>query len=227
MKQFWSNISIVKIIIGCTIALTQIGCVTENIEGNRYYIDANSRKYMIDTTITSFTMVNNNGKTEKFKLDKYISLEVPKQWYYYFEPFFGGGQLSGKAYAETIGVSFKSELYEYNFGYCITGSIFETKMNVDWRPVVFDREKNNVVESNSLEFNLISKKVTSYFKPKVTLHNQLEVQTVTYKDVIEINYSGMEKHIIPETPRIAYFAGKYGLIKLVKQDGTVLERVKE
>ncbi len=89
-----------------------------------FYLSDEARRYMIDTTIRSFHMVDNLGMTEAFYMDEWI-------WYRTHHYFSEWGS-DGDAYGEAFGVAYLSSVNDYAFMFVLRAQVGYTEMEIEW-----------------------------------------------------------------------------------------------
>jgi len=158
----------------------------EDITGTFYFSDE-ARKYQIDTTITSFKMIDNHGITDEFVMDKY-------NWYqthHYFSQWGTHGDASG----ETYGIAYNSVLNSYMFMYVLRADVDYTSLEIEWN------QKDHFV------YDFSSRKVISGIVPLVSFYDSLLVRGVWFRNIIDIDYSGKVNEIDKDTPVRTYISG--------------------
>lgn len=197
----------------------------ENLQGKRFTISSEAKKYFIDTTSSSITMKDNVGFNETFYTEKstFKFAQVPQ--YHYIEYIIGSGNYTGAFTAEKFGITYKSLLNNYYFRYLITSEV-ENQLEICWSEDSYNFSKREYEDNNRFVYNFKTKKVTSKLKPLVVFHDSIIVSDIKYKNIIEIDYSKIKNKINENTPLKIYFASKAGLIKYVPQEGIVVERIK-
>lgn len=176
-----------------------------DIEGT-FYISDEAKKYQIDTTIISFKMIDNYGITDEFYMNNI--------WYnthHYFDEW----GINDKAYGETFGVAYHSIINNYFFMYVLRADVEFTNLEIEWN------------QKDIMVYNFSSKKVTSDIKPKILFYDSLIVRDISYKNIIEIDYSNNLSEIDLYTPIKSYISGDKGLIKFIRRDNIVFERIEE
>lgn len=178
-----------------------IGSCTPDEPIGVFNLSQKAQKYKIDSTITSFQMIDYNGITEQFYRNNYIS--------YYHEPWEGG-------FFEIYSVEYKSVLNNYNFGIDLRADDISNSLHINWN------------YNNYLDYNFETAEIFGEpTKPSITFYNSTQVQNVTYYDIIEIDYTNNINEIDDKTPVKTYISGTKGLIKLIRKDGNILERVSD
>lgn len=180
-----------------------VGCGGENPEGVYYFSD-DARNYQFDT-VNSFKMIDNHGITEQFYVDNY-------SWYprHYFFDQFGG------MYCETFGIAYHSALNDFFFFYLIRAEIDYTGLRVEWN------------QKDALIYNFNEKKITSTaIVPAIQFYDSLLVRDVIYSHIIEIDYTDNIDLIDENTPVKTYISGDKGLIKFIRKDEIIAERIPE
>ncbi len=61
--------------------------------------------------------------------------------------------------------------------------------------------------------------------PEILFYDSLTVKGVTYRNMIEIDYSGKINEIDDFTPVKTFISGEKGLVKFIRKDGITLERI--
>jgi hypothetical protein len=181
-----------------------LGCWGDKIEGTFYFSDE-ARLYQIDTTICSFKMIDNNGITEQFYMDRNI-------WYTTHHYFMEWG-VDGKAFGETFGVAYISVLNDFFFMYVLRADIKDTDLEIEWN------------QRDRFVYNFGTKKVTDGIAPKIKFYDNLIVKGVSYNRIIEVDYTGKENLIDLHTPVKTFISGEVGLIKFIRKDNVVFERI--
>ncbi|MFA6403330.1 MAG: hypothetical protein WCX31_17160 [Salinivirgaceae bacterium] len=179
-----------------------LACIDE-VEGT-FYISDEALKYQIDTTITSFQMQDNFGITEGFYLDQNI-------WYATHHYFSQVG--NGATYIETFGVNYYSVLGNYSFMFVLRAQVEYTQMEIEWN------------QTDRISYNFNSKKVESGLKANISFFDSLSVRNHTYYRIIEVDFSTIANQIGPDTPLKIFISGNDGLIKFIRKEGIVVERI--
>ena len=183
-------------------AIILSGC-GEPLEGT-FNICDDAKKFMVDTTITSFNFVDNYSITESFYLHNRTWYE--QHLYYY---------ISGEAYFQHFGAAYSSTLNDYFFMVTMRADEEDTYMEIEWN----QRER--------FGYYFLQNKIEATPKPSMEFLDSLVVQEFTYYDVIKIDYSPVASQKDPLTPMVTYFAAKYGLIRFDVNDSIWLERVNQ
>uniref|UniRef100_UPI0032169DAA hypothetical protein n=1 Tax=uncultured Draconibacterium sp. TaxID=1573823 RepID=UPI0032169DAA len=168
-----------------------------------FYLTDEAKRYQIDTTITSFNMVDNYGITEEFYVDESI-------WYtthHYFSNY-GNGITD-----ETFGIAYFSSLNDYSFMFVLRADIEDTDLEVEWN------------QKDRLVYNFGTQEVESEIMGEVSFYDTLTVKGVKYENIIEIDYSKVKNKIDTDTPVKTYISGDKGLIKFIRKDNITMERV--
>jgi hypothetical protein len=196
-KPFLSIISIFLF----PIVFIFVGCGGEDLDGV-YYISDEAVAYQFDT-LDSFKMIDNHGITEQFYVDDFI-------WYpthHQFEQFNG-------IFLETFGIAYHSVLNDYFFFYLLRGEIDYTALRVEWN------------QKDVLIYNFDEHKITSTgIIPTIQFYDSLLIGGLKYNDIIEIDYTGNMDYIDANTPVKTYISGEKGLIKFIRKDGIIYERI--
>jgi len=179
-------------------------CGGDDLEGT-YYLSDEAREYMIDTTVTSFRMVDNHGLTDEFYLDGYI--------WYTLHHYFSEWGTEGDAFGETFGVAYMSSVNDYSFMFVLRANVGYTELDVEWN------------QRDRLTYNFKSGKVTYGVVPGIMFYDTMSVKGITYSNIIEIDYSGRVTEIDDNTPVKTYISGEKGLIKFIRKDNIVFERI--
>jgi len=172
--------------------------------GGLFYISDEARKYQADTTVISFKMADNFGITEEFYMDNY--------WYtphHYFTEWGNGGD----AYGETYGIAYRSVLNDYFFMLVLRAGVGYTDLEVEWN------------QNAQMVYNFSTGKVTTGLIPEILFYDSLVVMDVVYNNIIEIDYTGKINDIDENTPVKTYISGDKGLIKFIRKDGVITERI--
>lgn len=170
-----------------------------------FYISDEARKYEIDTSIYSFKMIDNYGITEEFYMDKNI--------WYTTHHYFSEWGTDGDAFGETFGVAYNSILNNYFFMFVLRADVENTDLEIEWN------------QRDRFVYNLEKKIFTDGVVPEISFYDSLVVRDITYKNIIEIDYSKVKNKIDINTPVKTYISGEKGLIKLVRIDNNILERI--
>jgi hypothetical protein len=226
MKHFQLNKQLILFVLTGLLSLIFTACEVEDINGKYYYIDESVHKYLPDTAQNHIDFVDNMLIKEHFIVERDYFFNTEEPFFLYHRNFFGAGDISGIAYAETFSISYKSVLNNYHFRYRMTGNYGnETTLEVKWCEDSEYLYKDEYKDNNRLEYNFSTKKVTSKVKPKIRFYDSLIVSNKTYFDIIEIDYSSIKNKINNNTPIKIIFAGKAGIIKYMPVEGVELERV--
>lgn len=186
------------IINGLTMFFFIVSCTPDEPEGI-FNLSEEAQKYKIDTTITSFQMVDNNGITEQFYLNNHNS--------YYHEPWENG-------FLEIYSIEYSSVLNNYNFDVNLRADDISSTLTITWN--YFDY------------FGYDFKDTAIYGEPTlpiVKFYESIQIQNTTYFDIIEIDYANKINKIGDKTPVKTYISGTKGLIKIIRKDGIILERI--
>lgn len=198
----------------------------ENIEGNKYYMVDDVRKYMVDTTQTNFDMTDNNQITETFYIDRSGFNYSDRPYYHYLSSFQSIGYRQGRAFAENFNIAYKSSFSGYDFKFELTGWMDNvTILIVKWGENKVESGKREWSENDYwFVYDFAQKKITSKIKPQIVFHDSMTLKNKTYYDIIEIDFSKLSKTKRENAPLKIYFAGKVGLIKFVPFDNVELIR---
>ncbi len=187
-----------SIIKGLFVFSLIIGCTKDEPKGV-FDLSKAAQKYKIDTTITSFKMVDNNGITEQFYLYGHNS--------YYQEPWDNG-------FFEFYGVNYNSTLNNYYLDIDLRADDISSTLYVSWN------------YNDYLYYDFRYKETSGgSTAPVLKFYDSIQVRDIEYFDIIEVDYTDKIDKIDESTPVKTYISGKKGLIKLVRKDGNVLERI--
>lgn len=147
-------------------------------DGGTFYLSEESKAYMIDTTITSFEMVDSNGMTEGF----YIPQDPFETQHHYFNDY-GNGIIE-----ESFNVQYNSTLNYYIFDFLLRAIDDSTFLNIEWN------------QKDRFDYNLRTGEIEYGIAPKLSFHDSLTVRGVEYKDIIEIDYYSRIEDTDIDTP---------------------------
>ncbi len=170
-----------------------------------FYLSEEALKYEIDTTITSFRMVDNHGITEEF----YLHSDSWGTSYKYFHEW----GVDGNAFGETFYVKYLSVLNDFCMTYVLRADVDYSELEVEWGYKDFIR------------YNFKDKKVVFGTKAKVKFYDSLWVKDHTYGRIIEIDYTDVQDKISEDTPVKTFISGERGLIKFTLKSGVTFERI--
>jgi hypothetical protein len=182
------------------VSATICGCGCDS-EKEMYQTAEIASKYQMNTRIESFKMVDSYGMTDKFYIGNYdnrITLVYTGTLY--------------SANYRTVGADYMSTLNGYFFTFTIAISD-NVILNMGWN------------RRNGFEYDFITGKVSGNIVPVVSFYDSLTVKGVTYQDIIEVDYSNRISDIDNNTPVKTYISGAIGLIKFIRKDGVVAERI--
>ncbi|MFT6814744.1 MAG: hypothetical protein ACJAZ3_000637 [Sphingobacteriales bacterium] len=168
------------------------------------YLSNKALDYRIDTTISSFLMIDTNKISEEFSLVQDIFGNYQHQFI---------SDLGHDVNLEIFKIEYLSAVNNLHIDYIFLASEEYTEFQINWN------------RKDLLTYNFDDKKVISGISPKVTFIDTMTVKGVTFNKIIEIDYSDKVNQIHSATPIITYIAAGKGLIKLVLTNGHVLERV--
>ncbi len=202
MNNLWL---IIKFILLLSISIMLSSCCKSDLHGT-YRFDSFARQYMLDTTITSFPMIDNLGFKESFISSggNYIS-------------FYHGGDLDRcgvQFLMQTFDLSYASTINHYTLHYHISAAVDDNgpSININWY--------NN---NKSFDISLYPKTGETYsgYENSYTLANldSMAVRGKVYHNVMKIILWDSE-----DTWTL-YIARPEGLIKLVRPDGIYSERL--
>lgn len=175
-----------------------LGCVKDEPIGI-FNLSEEASKYKIDGEITSFKMIDNNGITDLFRQENF-SL-------YHHEPWEGG-------FFESYDIAYRSIINNYYFNLRLNADDYSSTMSFTWN------------QNNYVYYDFKYKETDSDgFKPVISFYKSMMIRGVNYKDIIELDYSKGVDKIQDNTPLKAFISGKKGLLKIVRKDGIVLERL--
>lgn len=172
---------------------------TEHTPVGTFNLSEEAQKYKIDSTITSFQMIDKNNITEGFYLDDVLS--------YYHEPWEDG-------LFEIYRVNYFSVINNYSFDVNLRADDISSTLNFNW----------NYKTNFYYDF-----KTTEIYgdprAPSLKFSDSIKIRNTVYYDIIEIDYTNSVNKIKDESILKACVSGKKGLIKLVRKDGNILERI--
>lgn len=178
-------------------------CV-ETLKGT-FYLSDEARAYQIDTTITSIKLIDNFGISEEFYLDNSV-------WYSTHNYFHEWGT-DGEAWGETYGVAYSSTVNGFFFMFVLRADVENTDLEIEWN------------QKDRLVYNFGTKMVESGIIAKIRFHDSLTVRNISYRNVIEVDYSDNINAIDIHTPVKTFISGNKGLIKMERKDNIILERI--
>ncbi len=161
------------------------GCERVDNEG-MYYLADEARNYQIDTTVTSFKMIDNYGITEEYYMDGYQN----QKHHYYYQ---GAGW-----YGEIFDVTYRSVLNDYFFMFSLRALFGDTEL---W----FEMNQQDIII-----YNFNKRKVTSDITPAIHFYDSLLVKGIKYDYIIEIDYSDQMDDLYENTPVKTYISGDKG-----------------
>lgn len=170
-----------------------------------FYLSEEALNYEIDTTITSFRMVDNYGITEEF----YLHSDSWGTNYKYLHEW----GVDGNAFGETFYVKYYSVLNDFSMTYVLMADVDHSELEVEWGYKDFVR------------YNFDKKKVVHGTKAKVMFYDSLRVKDNTYGRIIEIDYTDVKDKISEDTPVRTFISGERGLIKFTLKSGITFERI--
>ncbi|MCL7755147.1 hypothetical protein [Polaribacter sp. Z022] len=189
----------IQLIIKYLFLLFLIASCTPDEPKGSFSLSEEAQKYKIDSTITSFKMIDNNGITEQFYLNNYYS--------YYHEPWKNG-------FFEIYNVEYSSVLNNYNLGIHLSSGDISNNLTINWNYQDYLYYYFETTETNG-----------DPTTPDIKFYDSTQIQNVTYFDIIEIDYTNSINKVNDKTPIKTYISGKKGLIKIVRKDGNILERI--
>ena len=137
-----------------------VSCIPEEPEGT-FNLSEEAQKYKIDSTITSFQMIDNNGITEQFYLSNFYS--------YYHEPWENG-------FFENYNVEYRSIINDYTLRIHLGADDISDDLNINWNGNYYVYYYFDSGETYG-----------DPLTPDIKLHNSIVVQNVTYFNIIELN----------------------------------------
>jgi hypothetical protein len=175
------------------------------------YDMSKSFKYRVDTVYQSFTMIDSYGMSEEFYL-------------------LSNNSSRGTDY-KTTAFTYRSVFNYYIFDYCFwehydekgKGNDFST-LEITWNYEMCARYTfgtNDVYNPNEGPYH------GTNFAPQVTFQDSLEVRGKTYRDIIIFDYTKHKNILSNNIPLITYISGECGLIKFIRKDSIVSERIFE
>jgi hypothetical protein len=177
----------------------------ETIEGT-FYLSEKAVKYQIDTTITSFTMIDDRGITENFYMDN-------RNWYATHHYFMEWG-VDGNAFGEVFGVAYHSVVNNYFFSFALRADTDHTDMEIEWN------------QADLLTFDVNNEMLTYGPPAHIEFLDSLVIADTVYRDIIKIDFTGATGEIDQKTPLVTYLSGHTGLIKFERADGIVSKRLR-
>ncbi len=177
----------------------------EDIEGT-FYLSKKSLKYQIDTTITSFTMIDSHGITESFYMDN-------RHWYSTHH-YFNEWGVDGTAFGEVFGVAYHSTVNDYFFSFTLRADTDHTDMEIEWN------------QTDRITYDIENEMVTYGPPADVQFLDSLLIADTIYRDIIKIDFTGLEDKIQENTPLTTYLSGTTGLIKFERADGIISSRIR-
>ncbi|MDR2009391.1 MAG: hypothetical protein LBQ22_02790 [Bacteroidales bacterium] len=195
MKHIQSIINSLFIIV-----ILGFSSCNNDLEGT-FRLSDEAQKYLIDTTIISFRMEDNYGISEEF-----YQSNIFYQTHHFFYPL-------EDAFLENFGISYSSSINRFYFMYVLRADTDHTSMEIEWN------------QKDMFTMNLNTKEITYGVVPKVSFCDTMTVRNTNYYNIIEIDYTDNINKIDKDTPVKTYISGNKGLIKFIRKDGVILERV--
>jgi hypothetical protein len=178
------------------------GC-GDKIEGT-FYLSEKSLKYQVDTTILTFQMIDEYGIVEEFSLVDPYSMG---------HNYFNEWGVDGEAFGEVYYVEYHSVLNDYFFTYYLRADEKFTELDIEWN------------QQDQCRFNIANGAFEGGVRAEVSFYDSLKVGNIVYRDIIEIDFSQKKNKINEQTPVKTFLSGKTGLVKFVRKDGVVVERI--
>lgn len=182
-------------------------CCSNEIHGT-FYIDDEARKYMPDTTIRHFKMLDQNGITDGFYIDE-------TTWYkthIYMSEWGSANRCGDASFSETFGVAYSSTMNGVFMMIVLRANPEGTELELEWN------------QTDRVNYNFLTKEISSEKKPSIQFIDNMEIKGKTYTKVILFDFRNILQQISYGTPKQIYIAEKYGLIKYVSQMGSTFER---
>lgn len=205
------HIQLIKIlsslILVLIIATFISSCCNNEVHGT-FYISEQARKYMPDTTIQSFEMIDQNGITEGFYIND-------RHWYstHLYMSQWGEPNRCGDGFAtEDFGIAYSSTMNDYFLMITLRSDTDGTELELEWNQI--DR----------VTYNIDKNEITSDQKPSIEFISSIVIDDFKYDDVILFDFQEITNEININTPQKIYIAANYGLIKYELQNGIISER---
>ena len=202
MNNLWL---IIKITLLLSVSIVLGSCCKSDLHGT-YTFDSLAKQYILDTTITSFTMIDNKGFKESF-----VSGEGNHT------SFYQGGDLDRcgvEFLMQTFSLSYVSTVNNYTFEYHLSAALDDNGPRIDifW----YSHRK-----SFDISFYPETGETYSGYENGHELTNleSMTVQGKVYHNVMKV------KLWDSEDTWTLYIARPEGLIKLVRPDGIYSERL--
>lgn len=193
----------IKIIVAFIILIICNNC-GEDLKGT-FYLSDEARKYQIDTTITSIKLIDNFGISEEFYLDQNI--------WYKTHHYFSEWGTDGDAWGEAYGVAYNSTVNGFFFMFVLRADVENTDLEIEWN------------QKDKLVYNFKTKTVEYGVKAKISFFDTLTVKGIKYHNIIEVDYTDKINEIDNDTPVKTYISGNKGLIKIIRKDNIIFERI--
>lgn len=188
---------LIQYLIKLFITFFLICCVPDEPQGT-FELSKEANKFKIDTTVTSFKMIDNNGITEEF----YIT----NTYTYFHEPWENG-------LFEHYEVEYSSVIYDLDLGIRLIADEIESSLVINWN------------YKDYVTFYFKTKEVYGDpITPNIKFYDSLTINNKTYFDILEINYVNRIGKLDSKTPKKTIFSGAFGLIKAELRNGSILER---
>lgn len=175
-----------------------VSCIHDEPQGV-FDLSEDAQKYKVDSTITSFQMIDNNGIKEEFYVNDFYS--------YYHEPWENG-------FFEIYNIEYTSTLNNYSLRINLNADDISSSLTINWN---HNNYSYYYFDTNEIFGDPVN--------PIIKFHNSIQVQNATYFNIIEIDYTNNIKKIDNKTPVKTYISGNKGLIKFIRKDGVFLERI--
>ncbi len=182
-------------------------CCSNQIHGT-FYIADEVRKYMPDTNILSFNMIDQNGITDGF----YINEGAWYSTHLYMSEWGEANRCGDASFSESFGVAYSSSINSNFLIISMRAYPEGTELEMEWN------------QMDRAVYNFQTKEVTSEQKPKIKFIESMEINGKTYTNIVLFDYRNILTKISYGTPSQIFIAEKYGLIKYNSQMGSNFER---
>lgn len=97
--------------------------------------------------------------------------------------------------------------------FVLRANVENTDLEIEWN------------QKDRLVYNFGTKDIENGVEANIKFYDTLTVRGIKYQDIIEVDYTDKINEINDDTPVKTYISGNKGLIKLVRKDKIVLERI--
>ena len=97
--------------------------------------------------------------------------------------------------------------------FVLRANVENTDLEIEWN------------QKDRLVYNFSTKDIETGVEANIKFYDTLTVRGIKYQDIIELDYTDKINEIDNDTPVKTYISGNKGLIKLVRKDKIVLERI--